>query len=291
MKRRFGFTLIELLVVIAIIAILAAILFPVFQKVRENARRASCQSNLKQLGLAFVQYCQDADENLPVGYDDGNPGSGEFSGMGWAGNIYSFAKSTGVFACPDDSTNAAAGLYKVSYAYNFDISRGKVSCNVTDPPVSALSQFNSPASTILLCETRLTTPNITDPAKGGRGAAVHSPFVDGGPDTWDTLVGGLGNAATKMDTGYLANRSGTTTPYAAPLGRHSDASNYLLNDGHVKWLRGTQISSGLIGVNTVATSQQDGITLAGICSTLNTAGGTSGTFQGGGTYTATFSPI
>jgi prepilin-type N-terminal cleavage/methylation domain-containing protein len=64
MKRN-GFTLIELLVVIAIIAILAAILFPVFAKVREKARQASCASNEKQLGLAFVQYIQDYDESMP----------------------------------------------------------------------------------------------------------------------------------------------------------------------------------------------------------------------------------
>src|SRR5256885_12372556 len=66
MKIPQGFTLIELLVVIAIIAILAAILFPVFARARENARRSSCQSNLKQLGLAWVQYTQDYDETCPI---------------------------------------------------------------------------------------------------------------------------------------------------------------------------------------------------------------------------------
>jgi prepilin-type N-terminal cleavage/methylation domain-containing protein len=79
-----GFTLIELLVVIAIIAILAAILFPVFQKVRENARRASCESNVHQLALAVTQYNQDNEERMPVGHDPNNPR------RGWAGGVYSY---------------------------------------------------------------------------------------------------------------------------------------------------------------------------------------------------------
>src|SRR5438105_732485 len=69
-KGRNGFTLIELLVVIAIIAILAAILFPVFARARDNARRSACQSNLKQIGLGVLQYVQDYDERLPLQGDD-----------------------------------------------------------------------------------------------------------------------------------------------------------------------------------------------------------------------------
>ena len=78
-----GFTLIELLVVIAIIAILAAILFPVFQKVRENARRASCESNVKQLCLAVIQYTQDNDEAYPVA--SASPDGNRNGRRGWGG--------------------------------------------------------------------------------------------------------------------------------------------------------------------------------------------------------------
>src|SRR5665213_1752128 len=112
-RSRSDFTLIELLVVIAIIAILAAILFPVFAKVREKARQTSCASNMKQLGLAMLQYSQDYDETLPVGY----PLFTGFNGVGWGGRIHTYLKSAAVYQCPDDSTSAIGpgGSTNVSY--------------------------------------------------------------------------------------------------------------------------------------------------------------------------------
>ena len=91
-NRRIAFTLIELLVVIAIIAILAAILFPVFARARENARRAGCQSNLKQIALGFLQYAQDYDERLPNVQDSGATTAQAAPNVSW--NY--FAKNAGV---------------------------------------------------------------------------------------------------------------------------------------------------------------------------------------------------
>lgn len=99
-KRNTGFTLIELLVVIAIIAILAAILFPAFARARENARRASCQSNLKQMGLGILQYVQDYDEVMPPSYNQTD------GGRSWRTLVQPYVKSTQLFMCPSNPKNS-----------------------------------------------------------------------------------------------------------------------------------------------------------------------------------------
>lgn len=108
-SRKAGFTLIELLVVIAIIAILAAILFPAFAKARENARRSSCLSNMKQIGLGLMQYAQDYDETYPVSYYYGVFDGGDATGISqWSGYTQPYLKSLQVFVCPTDPTKGLA---------------------------------------------------------------------------------------------------------------------------------------------------------------------------------------
>jgi len=105
--RKSAFTLIELLVVIAIIAILAAILFPVFAKARENARRSSCQSNQKQIGIAIMQYLQDNDERyMVVEHDEVNPENS----VTWFQPLQPYIKSEKVFRCPSFSASEDSGL-------------------------------------------------------------------------------------------------------------------------------------------------------------------------------------
>lgn len=115
--RRKGFTLIELLVVIAIIAILAAILLPVFARARENARKSTCQNNEKQIGTALMQYIQDFDEIYPPRNDG--------QGVYWSQLIQPYVKSTQVFKCPSNpNPNNSVGVIgtypalPISYAYN-----------------------------------------------------------------------------------------------------------------------------------------------------------------------------
>jgi prepilin-type N-terminal cleavage/methylation domain-containing protein/prepilin-type processing-associated H-X9-DG protein len=109
---RRGFTLIELLVVIAIIAILASILFPVFARARENARRSSCQSNLKQIGLGVMQYTQDYDEKVPP--SPANPAGDAYAYTPTHTILQPYMKSTQVWLCPSDTLGNP-----ISYGYNY----------------------------------------------------------------------------------------------------------------------------------------------------------------------------
>ncbi|HEX8463124.1 MAG TPA: DUF1559 domain-containing protein, partial [Abditibacterium sp.] len=116
-RARRAFTLIELLVVIAIIAILASILFPVFGRARENARRSSCMSNMKQMGLGVIQYTQDYDEKFPQAYwypDNSGSGGGYAH---WSGTIQPYIKSEQLFVCPSD---AGGGLAPTNFVNNND---------------------------------------------------------------------------------------------------------------------------------------------------------------------------
>jgi prepilin-type N-terminal cleavage/methylation domain-containing protein/prepilin-type processing-associated H-X9-DG protein len=227
MKKRVGFTLIELLVVIAIIAILAAILFPVFAKAREKARQITCASNEKQLGLSFVQYTQDYDEHWPVGYSATSP----TSGTGWAGQIYTYTKSAGVYKCPDDST-AANGTYSpVSYAYNSNFGAGVTNASIT-----------ASASVVVLAEAEGVTTGVTTfPETTATATSPQSPSGNG-------LVTGTGGltAGASYYTGPIQSQFGTTAiaGFTGAQGLHTGGANYLLADGHVKWLAGQKVSGG-----------------------------------------------
>lgn len=161
-----GFTLIELLVVIAIIAILASILFPVFARARENARRASCSSNMKQLGLGLMQYVQDYDERLLQAAHNMGGGcgaSGWNNQFSWKRAVHPYIKSTQLFSCPSNPNNMdrsqdtdAQLSFPISYQGTFTFSTPTGAPNgMFEYPGCArlgLAQLQAPSTTIWLIE-------------------------------------------------------------------------------------------------------------------------------------------
>ncbi|MCC7492806.1 MAG: DUF1559 domain-containing protein [Fimbriimonadaceae bacterium] len=217
-RRRFtgGFTLIELLVVIAIIAILAAILFPVFAKAREKARQSSCASNLKQIGLASLQYTQDYDESFAIGTHTGGyaayvvPGTGAQSGATFATSVQPYIKNLQSYACPSSRDlqfySGVPGPPWLGYTYNTLLTR------------SSQSTVKAPSQCIMVWEwaglnfnsVMLYVPETTNTFTMPYQAGVTTSRIP-----WYGFGGGVENQPQI----------------------HTEGSNKCYVDGHVKWTK------------------------------------------------------
>jgi len=238
--RKRGFTLIELLVVIAIIAILAAILFPVFQKVRENARRTQGLSNAKQLGLAITQYIQDTDEKLPLAGHTLNETDPHCAQAEWQNAIYPFVKSDGAYKDPNDSVPVGGPNQSLSDIGGAPGGAAKISATSfimgyyeTNPPAvgsirtpHSLNDFSAPAQFILLREGQRGL-NL-----GGVSRDFNVPDHAGNPSTsWlgayvETTPNDVEVLTNPCNLGQL---SGSGIPY------HKNGEIMLFLDGHVKF--------------------------------------------------------
>ena len=233
-KERSAFTLIELLIVITIISILVAILFPVFARARESARRTSCLSNVKQIGLAMMQYLQDYDETYPLAYyrvpaetvmPDGQIWAGTTAApyIFWAQLLYPYHKSVQLFWCPSSSVfnNSVGGVkVPVNGQYGANISVMPLwSSTLTVTPVK-LSAVNSAANTYMFMDNGTYHASASDALTAG----VSVTYLPG--------MGDAGGNCSAIPTATLPNN------YADCMhGRHFGGVNVGFADGHAKWLK------------------------------------------------------
>ncbi|MEA3400246.1 MAG: DUF1559 domain-containing protein [Armatimonadota bacterium] len=230
---RRGFTLIELLVVIAIIAILAAILFPVFARAREKARQASCLSNVKQLALGVMMYAQDYDETFPCWarwypsrYNAGDgfaDPSVNTSPQSPPLAIYPYVKNLAVYVCPSGAAapSGGYGTYNTYWKFPGPASRGYGFRDAifgravtTFPVATRVADLSHPATTVMLGDSAHMF--------GGKGALIWSNVCCDG--SWTTSpLDGIGFNGEPVDDSEVS--------------RHNGGENYGFADGHAKWVQ------------------------------------------------------
>ena len=235
-KVRSAFTLIELLVVIAIIAILAAILFPVFARARENARRSSCQSNLKQIGLGLLQYTQDYDEKFPVlrGGNTGTAANGVFD------LVQPYLKSTQIYQCPSetsppssnpqaDTSATYSGAGYSDYAYNLYL--GYVAGTGGGTRGLALAALTQPVLTVMAVD-----------------------YDAGASDNYT-----MGTAPV----GTVTSAAALEVTVGGAAQRHLETQNILFTDGHVKSYKGQTLNQSATVYNGCTPSVASGAVTPG----------------------------